>query len=583
MATIICSNCGAANDAGARFCVRCDTYLDWDDNTLLETPGDQPNIPVTQAFEARVAPPPRTDTSARPPEVAVTVTNATLDPHTPAQFELRVRNTSKIVDAFRVDMVGAPPWLVIESAEVRVLPDEDATLLAVLAIEPGARVAAQTVDVTLRVSSLRDTDQFVYTGVSLTVARSGAPLKLDVRPALIRLGDTRDGRFHAVLDNSDSNFGRRVTIDVTDDQAAMDFVVDPPTVDVAPGARAEVEVRFRVPDLPAGASETRAVDVTATDAGNAINARLTVQQQRSAAQPLVMRLEPSVLRATDRHDATCNAVIDNRNGRQDRTVDFHGRDPEGVMRFAFAKSRIVVPPGQLAAVRVGVWGPLPAPGDEVQRQFVLVASEAGRDVEAAGTLVSSMSPPKPVKRFPWAKVLLAAAALAAVAVSAVAVLALTGSPGDEEPTVGPEASADSSTKTSATSGTSATTTQPDPSGPPEQTVLPGDDGADDGVAFVEDSRGELRCQVHQAGVSCEGDFDGAPEFDGVLQNVVIIAPGGKFDWSAGNFGADQAVTLDDAVYHAEGWTITVTADGMSFRNDRTGRGVFVGPTDVHSE
>ena len=204
MAHIICSECGTDNDADARFCAKCDAYLAWDGDTLLNTPEGEANAPVTPVIDSRGAPPERSDTAARPPQLTLSATAATLGGDTGAQFDIRVHNTSTIVDAFRVDAVTPPRWLMVSPAEVRVLPNESDSIGVVLTLAPDARVAAQTVNVTLRVSSLRDTGQFVDTPVAVTVARSGAPLKLAVQPMVIRLIDQNEGSARLVLDNSAS-------------------------------------------------------------------------------------------------------------------------------------------------------------------------------------------------------------------------------------------------------------------------------------------------------------------------------------------------------------------------------------------
>ncbi len=65
------------------------------------------------------------------------------------------------------------------------------------------------------------------------------------------------------------------------------------------------------------------------------------------------------------------------------------------------------------------------------------------------------------------------------------------------------------------------------------------------------------------------------------QNQAIITASGHFLWRTANLGSappGQAdITLvNGQTYHFQGWTITPTNDGVTFTNDATGRGMFIG-------
>lgn len=175
MPFIICSNCVADNDTDARFCRRCDGYLEWDERTLFYRSSRAPVFPVTyeRAFDERPMPVRRINPEARPPGIALDNTASTIDVYagTPARFELLVRNPSNIHDAYRVNAVGHPLWLVLWRAEVPVPSGEVRSLVAEVRVAPMvSNVDERTVHMTLRVSSLRDIAQFVDAPVTVAVA-----------------------------------------------------------------------------------------------------------------------------------------------------------------------------------------------------------------------------------------------------------------------------------------------------------------------------------------------------------------------------------------------------------------------------
>jgi hypothetical protein len=340
MAQILCKECGAENDSNTRFCVRCDAYLDWEENAP-DRPEDQHNTPATTPDDTRPTPAETSDGAARPPQITPTTTTATLNGDTGAQIDIEVRNRSTIVDAFRIDIIAPPRWLTLNPAEVRVLPSESGLLAAAFRIQPDTHVIAQTVNVVIRVTSQRDTDQYVDANMSLTIPPAGPPVPIKVQPSVVRLVDQTEGRAQILLDNTESNYPRTITLTGSDDQAALGFLFSPPQLEIGPGRVGEAEIQFRAPQITEGTNETHTALITAREGENTTTASLTINQQRSAVLPLQTRLEPSVVRVTDRRDAQLNLIIDNRNGRQDRRIDLHGRDPEGVIQFSFAQPTVV--------------------------------------------------------------------------------------------------------------------------------------------------------------------------------------------------------------------------------------------------
>jgi hypothetical protein len=124
-----------------------------------------------------------------------------------------------------------------------------------------------------------------------------------------------------------------------------------------------------------------------------------------------------------------------------------------------------------------------------------------------------------------------------------------------------------------------------PSGPATPTApagaipLPPDHN---GYVFIETKSGITRCQINKDTVGCEAPFTNSPLQDGEHANGVSISASGNVQWVLGNLGAIPTVTIDYKTYAAQGWTISATADGTRFTNDRTHHGMFVSVEKVNT-
>jgi hypothetical protein len=125
------------------------------------------------------------------------------------------------------------------------------------------------------------------------------------------------------------------------------------------------------------------------------------------------------------------------------------------------------------------------------------------------------------------------------------------------------------------STTSPTTSAPSPPPTPRQpgasTLTPDESG----YVFIETKSGKTRCQISEADVSCETEFDSPPEVGGMPANGVNITADGAMTFVVGNLGNIPVVTLDYQTYRALGWTIEAGSDGTRFTNDGTGHGMFL--------
>jgi hypothetical protein len=107
--------------------------------------------------------------------------------------------------------------------------------------------------------------------------------------------------------------------------------------------------------------------------------------------PLVLRVEPSVVRAKDAEPGRFRATIDNSGGNQGRRVTLTGRDTEGVVRFTFTPAVIEVPPGESATADARIEAPAPEPGQQSTRQLTVTAADGESHVESTVTFLQAGS------------------------------------------------------------------------------------------------------------------------------------------------------------------------------------------------
>lgn len=90
-----------------------------------------------------------------------------------------------------------------------------------------------------------------------------------------------------------------------------------------------------------------------------------------------------------------------------------------------------------------------------------------------------------------------------------------------------------------------------------------------GYAAIATKSGLTTCMIAADYVGCESRGGKWPAL-----GVKILADGST-SWINGNLGDIKPVSIDYQVYAALGWTVTATAAGTRFHNDRTGHGAFL--------
>lgn len=390
----VCNDCGTPNAADARFCVGCDEYLGWDSaanrpdpDATVAAPAQSPGTPGRGGGRATI-----TETStaspAQAPEVEIPRAEAVLEPEAPV--EVQIRNPSTIVDAYQLKLIGAPPWLTLSHPEITLMPGTTELITATFGTTAGTLIPAQTFTVGVRVCSQRDAARFTELPVTITVPQSGPAIKMTTRPTAVRLVDETTGTVEVLLDNS-SNHPRHVALSGADPEGKVRFTFSPPWLVLEPGVSATALAEFTVPEIRAGETQVRQLTIAATEDGTAIEASVIVNQERTVAAALRLRIDPSSPHVRDSDFADVALIVDNRGSNMARTVRFEGRDPEGAVRFSFGHPRLSVPADRAVTTSVRVSTPPPPPGKESSKPFSIVATYGDGEVEATGTLVQSTS------------------------------------------------------------------------------------------------------------------------------------------------------------------------------------------------
>ncbi len=169
-------------------------------------------------------------------------------------------------------------------------------------------------------------------------------------------------------------------------------------VRLLPGTNDRTAVTLRIPGgrlVPAGVS-TLVIRVQSV-----AHPEITVDHEIALTVPgievpLMLRLEPSIVRARDDQPGQLQAVVDNSTGNQARQVTLTGRDPEGLVRFFFSPAVLDVPAGATAAAGVRVEAPTPDPGQTATRQLTIAATDGDEQVTATATFMQTATQEAPL-------------------------------------------------------------------------------------------------------------------------------------------------------------------------------------------
>lgn len=432
MTTYVCPECGERNPAGTEFCQYCHAFLAWDETDQAPArkppaaaPAPRRPEPVRQPeqnVETRMIPriederadrgessqeaPPLPAGEAESPEApreeslglfalvaeqnAVTVA-ATGEITT---VNLRVSNTSAIVDGYAIEAPGAPGWLSVEAGELHLLPGVEDVMAVRMRITSEALVPAQRNQLVLRVRSLSQAPARSDVPIWVTIPVVDVPVLLRAEPRLLRVRDRDTADCRLLVDNSRSNRRVHLQFSGSDPELAVQFRFDPPVLEVGPGATGSVSFSARAPGPEPGQEISRALTLTALDGERSVETLVTMQQSTTARveDPLVkLEVVPSLVRVRNTTSGTAQVVADNRAGTEWAHLKLQASDPERAVQVSWATPVLHVPPGRTAQTEVSFEAPLPDAGTEVARTVTVAAHDGKRTATATATFSQAAS------------------------------------------------------------------------------------------------------------------------------------------------------------------------------------------------
>ena len=436
MTTAACEACGEQNPPGTQFCLRCNSFLAWEEpaapvprtpvtrNPAPRTPAPQTPAPQQrppeELIETRVMPKIKpTDPAGQRPDGAPAPLSHPVPVPEPApvmepvlriepptdpvvvpvdgstvELALTIRNLSDIVDGYAVDVGGAPPWLVVVSDQLRLLPDTEDRLPIRFRVDSVALVPAGERSVRLRVRSLTRAPAHEIVSVTLSVPVVDAPVTVRVEPSIARAKDVDTTRLAVVVDNAAANRPATVRLAGSDPELAVAFHFDPAEITVGPGESARVRLVTTSARPEPGREITRSLTVSATEGRRRVDATAMLVQSTSLVveDPMVeLTATPSLVRLHDSDSTVVRLTLGNQAGRQWATVRLDAADPERLVHAGWSASEVRVPPGGSTDVDVRLTCPAIEPGTEVMREVALVASDGKRTARTPVTLRQSAS------------------------------------------------------------------------------------------------------------------------------------------------------------------------------------------------
>ncbi|WP_136709669.1 DUF2905 domain-containing protein [Agromyces sp. H66] len=347
MAERTCETCGAKNDVGARFCATCDAYLGWDvgRSTLG---GDA----LTGTIPRVVGTVPTDTTAAAGTAAAGTAAAGTTAPGAGTGGSSAASGTA--TDVPTVDGSGA----VTEAAAT----EPAVTIPAEGEPEPG------------------DRDPSRYD-----------PPDVDVTTPEVTIAQDAPARVELSIENT-STIVDGYVIEAVDPPAWLELTH--PDTHLMPGERRTVPVSLtmRPGVLVLAQRLTLAFVVRSME-----DPRLTIDASVHVTVPprgprISLEARPTLIRLEDSGSGSLSLRLDNRGANYPQTVGLSGSDPESVVRFAFSPAVVEVPAGAMVEAAVNFTAPQPAPGQQLNRQLTVTASNDEGPITAIVTLVQHTTP-----------------------------------------------------------------------------------------------------------------------------------------------------------------------------------------------
>jgi hypothetical protein len=102
-----------------------------------------------------------------------------------------------------------------------------------------------------------------------------------------------------------------------------------------------------------------------------------------------LEARPTLIRLEGAGSGEFSLRLDNRAANYPQTLELSGSDPEGVVSFAFTPAVVEVPAGSMVEVPVAFTAPQPAPGQQLNRQLTVAATNDEGAITTLITLLQS--------------------------------------------------------------------------------------------------------------------------------------------------------------------------------------------------
>jgi hypothetical protein len=183
------------------------------------------------------------------PVVTLDTERVLVEPGGQAQISVTILNSGDIVEGYRLDVLGdgASRWAEAVPPEVSIYPGQSATAVVVLSPPPAPETATGTWPFGVRVRSLVDADAVAVAEGAIEVGK-----QFGLHAKILPVTSTgRWGGRHAVRITNWGNVSVRLTLQASDPDLALGFLVRPPAIDLPLGSEvvAHVRVRTRKPFL----------------------------------------------------------------------------------------------------------------------------------------------------------------------------------------------------------------------------------------------------------------------------------------------------------------------------------------------
>jgi hypothetical protein len=244
-ATRLCPTCGRPDPQFRDFCPRCGEYLRWEDDSeprrrVASAPAPPPSEPPTEEMPAPVSAPAPVLLLLDAPSVTVAAGGM-------GTLRGLIRNQSGLVDNYDFRVAGVPAEWVGPPPTAYLLPfgsgDGDHEAPFELALTPPRAPAAEARAWPLEIEAVSRSTGAVAARVAATlVIEPFEDLGARAQPQRRR---GRRGGTYAIEVSSGGNAPAVVRLSGADTDAACDVQIDPPALQVAPGARASARVRVK--------------------------------------------------------------------------------------------------------------------------------------------------------------------------------------------------------------------------------------------------------------------------------------------------------------------------------------------------